>query len=178
MDLYWIEKKLPENLNSIKKKIESMKELIDSSFQIIREIATRLRPSVLDDLGLFEAIRWQLEEFQNRTGIECILLMPSEDIELDKNRSIAIFRIFQEILRNIARHAKATKVIVILEKKDNNLRLKVRDNGVGILEEKIADPKSLGIIGMQERVDFLGGELRIKGIRNKGTTVILNIPIK
>jgi PAS domain S-box-containing protein len=178
MDLFWIEKRLPRNLKSIKEKIETMKVLIDSSFQIIKEISTRLRPSLLDDLGLIEAIKWQIEEFQNRTGIKCEFLTPLEDISLDKNQSIALFRIFQEILRNIARHAHATKVKVSFKKKDNNLELKVKDNGIGIPKEKINDPKSLGIIGMQERVDFLRGNLTIKGVKEKGTTIIINIPLK
>ncbi len=178
MDLYWLEKKLPKNFKILREKIKSMKELIDSSFKIIREISTRLRPSVLDDLGLFEAIKWQTEEFQNRTGIKCFLSLSCENIEFDKNRALAIFRIFQEILRNIAHHAQASEVKIDIKRKNNNLILNVKDNGIGIPKEKINDSKSLGIIGMQERVDFLEGEIEIKGIKGKGTTVRISVPIK
>ena len=178
MDLYWIERKVPDNFERVHERIKIMKNLIDSSFKIIREIATRLRPSILDNLGFVEALKWQLEEFQNRTGIKYELLISSEDIPLNKNKSVALFRIFQEILRNIARHSRATKTKVSLKKKKNILELKVKDNGIGIPEEKINDSKSLGLIGMQERVDFLGGNLKIKGLKGKGTTVTISIPLK
>jgi signal transduction histidine kinase len=138
---------------------------------------TELRPSVLDDLGLTAAIEWQAKEFQNRSGIKCELTINPEEIALDRNRSTAIFRIFQETLTNVARHASATNIHVSMEKKGNRLMLEVRDNGKGITEDRVMGPKSLGLMGMRERALFLGGDLQISGITGKGTTVTVIIPV-
>ncbi|MDH5466822.1 MAG: PAS domain S-box protein [Candidatus Aminicenantes bacterium] len=177
MDLSWLEKKIPEEQSLVLKKTRSMTELVDSTIQTVQRISSELRPGLLDDVGLLAAIEWQTEEFQKRTGIACELSVLSEDIILSQERSTAVFRIFQETLTNITRHAKATKVIVSLIKKGARLELKVNDNGKGITEEKIFDPKSLGLLGIQERVHFLEGNMTIKGIRNKGTTVTVTMPL-
>ena len=159
------------------KKTESMSELIDSTIQTVQRISAELRPGLLDDIGLLAAIEWQAEEFKKRTGIACVLTVDSQDIILDPEHSTAIFRVFQETLTNITRHAQATRVKVSLLKKGNRLELKIKDNGKGISEEKISDPKSLGLMGIQERVYFLGGAITIKGIQGKGTTISVSIPL-
>jgi signal transduction histidine kinase len=138
---------------------------------------TELRPGLLDDLGLVAAIEWQAEEFQKRTGIKCEATLDPEEIILDQDRSTAISRILQETLTNVSRHANATKVKVNLRKKAGKLILKVNDNGKGITEKQISDPKSFGLIGIRERVHLFGGEVKISGIRDKGTTVTVNIPL-
>ena len=154
-----------------------MSQLIDSTIQTVQRISAQLRPGLLDDIGLFAAIEWQAEEFQKRTGISCELSISSQDITLDSERSTSIFRIFQETLTNITRHANATKVKVNLLKKGNRLELKIKDNGKGISKEKISDPKSLGLVGIQERVFFLGGNIEIKGTQDKGTSITVSIPL-
>jgi len=176
MDLSWLEKKTPEEQSLLLKKTRSMGKLVDSTIQTVQRISSELRPGLLDDVGLLAAIEWQAEEFQKRTGIACELSVLSEDISLSQERSTAAFRIFQETLTNIARHAEATKVTVRLIKKGASLELKVKDNGKGITEEKISDPKSLGLLGIQERIHFLEGNITIKGIHNKGTTVTVTMP--
>jgi len=142
----------------------------------VKRLSTELRPGILDDLGLTAAIEWQVEEFEQRTGIECDVSV-DEVIILEQDCSTAIFRIFQEALTNIARHAKATKVIGSLKEEDGKLVLEVRDNGKGITEKQICDAKSFGIMGMQERVYLWGGEVKISGIREEGTTVRVSIPL-
>jgi signal transduction histidine kinase len=132
---------------------------------------------MLDDLGITAAIEWQAEELQKRTGVKCELMLGSEDITLDQARSTAIFHIFQEALTNVARHAKATSVKASLKEKDGNLVLQVIDDGVGITEEQISDPKSLGLIEMRERVYPFGGMVKISGIPGKGTAVTASIPL-
>jgi signal transduction histidine kinase len=154
-----------------------MSRLIDSTIQTVQRLSAELRPGLLDDIGLLAAMEWQAEEFQKRTGIDCELSFSSHEINLDQERSTAIFRIFQETLTNITRHASATKIRVSLVKKGPKLELTIKDNGKGITQEKISDPKSLGLIGIQERVYFLGGDIDIKGIRDKGTTVTVSIPL-
>jgi PAS domain S-box-containing protein len=177
MDISWLINKLPESEKPLIKKTKSISELIDTTIQTGQRILTELRPGLLDDLGLVAAIEWQAEEFQKRTGIKCEATLDPEEIILDQDRSTAIFRIFQETLTNVARHANATKVKVNLKKKAEKLILKVKDDGRGITEKQISDPKSFGLIGIRERVHLFGGESKISGIRDKGTTVTVGIPL-
>jgi PAS domain S-box-containing protein len=178
MDLFSLSKKIPKDQKSLFKKIESMSKLTDDIIKLAKEIYTELRPSLLDDLGLPLTIEWEAEEFQKRTGIRCEISIDPEIPALDKARSTAIFRIFEEILTNIMRHAKATKVKVSLRKKDGKLELNVRDNGKGITRKQLTDPKSFGLIGIRERAKSLGGEDKIRGVPGKGTTVTIRIPLK
>jgi len=177
MDLSFLSPKLPKGQKSLIERTESMSELIDTTIQTMQRISSELRPGMLDDLGLSAAIEWQAGEFQNRTEIQCEIIMDPADIILDQERSTAIFRIFQETLTNVARHSKATQVKVSLKKKGSKLELKVRDNGKGITEEQISDPKSFGLIGIRERAQFLGGRIEIKRIKGKGTTLTAWIPV-
>ncbi|MBM4294114.1 MAG: sensor histidine kinase [Deltaproteobacteria bacterium] len=177
MDVHWLSHKLPQDQALLSGKIKSMSGLIDTTVQSVRRISSELRPKLLDDLGLSAAMEWQANEFMSRAGIQCNISSEPEDIILDQARSSAFFRIFQETLTNIARHAHATKVEVILQEDSETVELIVRDNGQGITERQIADAKSYGIIGIRERVHSLGGDLKITGAPNKGTTVQVRIPI-
>jgi signal transduction histidine kinase len=130
----------------------------------------------LDDLGLAAAIEWQTEEFQKRTGIPCEVSLDPDDFITNQDVSTAIFRIFQETLTNIVRHAYASRVNVTLHDKDNEITLKVSDNGRGITEEQVFHPQSLGILGIRERVNLLSGTVSIIGSPNKGTAITVHIP--
>ena len=134
-----------------------MTKLIDSTIRSVQRISADLRPSLLDNLGIGAAAEWQAKEFQKRTGIECEATVDPPDMKLDQDRSTALFRIFQETLTNVARHAQATKVKVHLSERDERVILKVKDNGVGISTDRLAEAKSFGLIGMRERVHFWGG---------------------
>jgi PAS domain S-box-containing protein len=157
-------------------KAESILRLVDQTILSVRRIATELRPGILDDLGLVAAVEWAAEEFEARTGTKCRLDLPDGDIVIDSERTTAIFRIFQETLTNVTRHAEATEVEVRLGREDGNIVLEVRDNGRGIGPEQLSAGRSLGILGMRERALLLGGELAISGNPGKGTIVRLLIP--
>lgn len=196
MDLAWLEYRLSKLSDvvpsSLVNKIPSMSHLVDETIQSVRRIATELRPSVLDDLGLVAAIEWQTQEFQARTGIRCVLTpcLELEDIDVPQSHATAVFRIFQETLTNVARHANATKIHIRLKKDviaaehpdriirpQDALLLEVEDNGTGITEQALSDSKSLGLLGMRERALLLGGEVTIKGIKGKGTIVTVRVPL-
>jgi len=154
-----------------------MSGLIDDTIQSVRKIASRLRPEVLDQLGLTAAIGWHAADFRKRTGIRCKLVLPSDTPMLDRERSTAAFRIFQELLTNVARHANATRIDVALRVDSGALVLTVEDNGKGIAESAIHDPKSLGLLGMRERVLPFGGAIEVAGVQGKGTKVRVSIPL-
>ena len=144
----------------------------------VRKIATDLRPGILDELGVVAAIKWMAKNFQARTGIICKVAVQGADKISDTTRSTAIFRIVQEALTNVMRHAAASQVNVILERKDDILLVEVRDNGIGIKEGRIFDSKSLGLTGIRERVLLLGGEAVISGKPGEGTVVRVTLPME
>lgn len=154
-----------------------MVALVDSTIEAVRRIAKKLRPGVLDDFGLAAAVEWQAEEFQAHTGIRCRFVARPADMELDRDLSTAVFRILQETLSNVARHANATEVKVTLALVDDTLRLTVADNGRGITPAELADGRSLGLLGMRERAHLLGGRLTVTGRPGEGTTVVLDTPV-
>jgi signal transduction histidine kinase len=177
MDVTWLAKRLAGAEEPLVEKADAMCRLIDSTMHLIRRISTGLRPEILDEMGLVAAFEWQAQEFQKRMGIRCRLKLPKEQVELDRELSTAVFRIFQEILTNIARHAKASGVSANLSISDKLLQLKVVDDGVGITESQIRGHKSLGLLGMQERAQLFGGEVNIRGVPGRGTTVAVSIPM-
>ena len=178
MLLYSMSMDLPEGMNVMSERIEKVSEIIDQAVHKMKEISTELRPSVLNHFGLVAAIQWKAQEFENRVGIKCKVAIGSERIDLDWDRSTTIFRILQELLDNVERHAEATQVNIKLNVRDDILELKVKDNGKGITEKQLADPKSFGIIEIIERVRSLGGEEIFKRVPNKGTIVTIRIPFK
>jgi signal transduction histidine kinase len=167
---------LPENRDIAAPRSQSILKLLDQTIQSVRRIGTELRPGILDDLGLVAALEWAAEEFQTRTGTRCQSSLPNEDIPLDPERATALFRIFQETLTNVARHANATRVDARLAKDNGSLVLEIRDNGKGISDQQLAGGASLGILGMRERVRLLGGTLTISSSPEGGTTVRVQIP--
>ena len=178
MDLSWMDKRLAEHQQSaVRQKLHSALELIDETISKVRNISTELRPSVLDDLGLAAAIEWQAREFQKRTEIQCRIVSLQEDIELSPEKSTAVFRIFQEILTNVARHARAGLVEVRMEERRGDLLLQVTDNGKGIEEGKVAEATSIGLLGMRERAMIFGGQVDFAGAEGRGTTVSVRIPL-
>jgi signal transduction histidine kinase len=177
VDLSWLAEKMPQNEVKLAKRIEDMSSLTGSIIETVQKITTELRPGILDNLGLRAAIEWQTEEFSSRTGIDCNLDSLEEIDGLDQTQSTACFRILQESLTNIARHAKATEVKISMKREDDRLILQIHDNGRGISEGEIADRTSIGLLGMKERAQALGGELNIKGIAGKGTSVTVSIPL-
>lgn len=171
MDLAWIEQHLPPELEAMLERTASMADLIDQTIESVRRISAALRPGILDDLGIAAAIEWEAQEFANRTGITCHVSSNPSDMTLDQDRSTTIFRIFQETLTNVARHANASQINVRLNQKPDGVTLEVKDNGKGISEDQVFNSKSLGLLGMRERVNVWGGTLEIKGARDEGTTV-------
>ncbi len=180
MDLAWLSSRLPENLRDKRiliAKTEAMTALIDKTIGTVQKISAELRPGLLDDLGLVAAIEWQCQEFQNRTGIKCVVNFGSEAVHLSPDPATAIFRVFQEALTNAARHSRATRIKVRLKVTPHLLELQVVDNGIGIPETAAEAADSLGIMGMRERLTPFGGSLIISGAPNKGTTVTMRLPI-
>jgi PAS domain S-box-containing protein len=178
IDVSWLAKRAPKEQESLLDKIKSMQELIDSAIQTVKRISAELRPGVLDDLGLSAAIEWQAQEFEKRTELRVEFKSSPKEITLDQDRSTAIFRICQEALTNVVRHANATRVKLSLQEKRGIILLRISDNGKGIEEKQLSDPKAFGLIGMRERARFWRGETKIRGIPGKGTIVAVSIPLK
>jgi len=150
---------------------------IDRIINSVRRISSGLRPEVLDEIGLSAAIDWQAREFQRRTGIRCTVDMPPSLSDPDKERSTALFRIFQELLTNVARHANATRVNAKLSDGEAAIALCVEDNGRGITSNEIESPRSLGFLGLRERVLAFGGTIDVNGEQGRGTRVSVTIPV-
>lgn len=178
MDLIWIQKKTNIIDEEILLKFDEMKELINETTSSVQRISMELRPGLLDDLGLTYALEWQCREFEKRTDIKTVLKITPNDIILNEHISVALFRITQESLTNIVRHAKATEVNIYLIKNSNSVELMISDNGVGINEEKTKDPKSLGLLGITERVFSINGEVKFVKGEKSGTEVIVVAPLK
>jgi signal transduction histidine kinase len=175
MEVTWLAKRLREK--PLIEKTDSMCKLIDATVGTVRKIATGLRPEMLDDMGLIAAVGWQAKEFQKRTGIRCRAKLPPE-VKLDVDVSTTMFRIFQEILTNVARHSRATRVDMELDIAEDHVALEVTDNGVGIADSDLNGKKSLGLLGMHERALLFGGEVKISGTPGHGTRVSVQIPLR
>ncbi len=176
LDIAWMKHRLPRD-HEMMAQCVSIIERIDRTLTAVRRIATELRPSVLDQLGLAAALEWQGQEFGARTGIEVDMeLMVGGTISDDLGSSA--FRILQESLTNVARHAKATRVIIRLAQSPALLTLEVSDNGIGLSPEELEGTMSLGLIGMRERALACGGEFSISGKPGRGTTVFLRVPLE
>jgi len=156
--------------------IESSQDMIDRAIAIIREILSELRPELLDQLGIVPTLEWEVERFQRKSGISCTFSSSVEAIDLDPKKAIALYRIFQEAVTNVARHAKATSVVVSLRREGTCLVLEIKDDGVGISADVEQRARSFGLIGMRERAVLLGGTVEISGVEGKGTTVLVRIP--
>jgi signal transduction histidine kinase/sugar lactone lactonase YvrE len=182
MDLAWIRRRLAEGRRDtgelVNDRLTRMGNLLDDTLQSVRRIAGTLRPVMLDDLGLAAAIEWQAKDFQQRTGITTLVDITYEDSVLGKEQSTEVFRIFQELLTNIARHAGATNVEIRLEAQEHALTLEVTDDGSGITSVARRASPGLGILGMEERARRAGGKIDIGSVAGKGTAVRVSIPLK
>jgi PAS domain S-box-containing protein len=176
IDLAWLKPRVADR-PVLSERVQSIIVRIDGAMDTVRRIATDLRPSVLDDLGLVAAVEWQAQEFERSTGITAHLEIQATYPELEDVCATTAFRILQETLTNVARHARASRVKIALRVSSEELTLEVRDNGRGISEGEMASPRSLGLIGSRERAIACGGELVIRGVRKQGTTVMLRIPL-
>lgn len=177
MDLSWLESRVPQEETGMRTKVGTMKGDADTMLKATKEISARLRPAVLDHFGLIAALEWQTQEFQRRAGIKCSFQSKVEVVDLNEDRRTGVFRIYLEALTNVTRHAMATELVGCLKQEESTLTLEVTDNGRGITEEEISDPKSLGLLGMKERARSLGGGIELHGSPRKGTTVTLRIPM-
>jgi PAS domain S-box-containing protein len=177
MDVCWLGKNLDGKQKPLVEVTESMLGLIDDAFAKVRWISTVLRPRWLDDLGLSDTLKWLVEEFQEMTGITSKIVI-SRNLNVDKQLSTSIYRIFQEALTNIFRHSKASSVQVSLKQSVTQIVLTVSDNGVGVSRKQISNPKSFGIMGMRERAQALGGTFEISGGRKTGTSIRVALPRK
>jgi signal transduction histidine kinase len=176
MDLSWLQKRLQPNQGELRQKTEAMSRLIDATVRSVRRLSTELRPRILDDFGLIAALEWQAQEFQNKTGIPCRFKSDLSEIRLPQDQSVAVFRIFQEALTNVARHARAGRVEALLRPNARGLTLTIKDNGRGIPPDEMSRSKSLGLLGMRERALLFGWDLTLRGSPGRGTTVALRIP--
>ena len=182
LDVAWVHKRIAESIESARDaallgRLASARELLDSTIQSVRDIATILRPGVLDELGLEAAVEWQAQEFQHRTGIACDTTIRPRNMALSPEQSTALFRILQEILTNVARHAQATTVHIRLEQSGEQVVLQVGDNGKGISGVEQSGPKAFGLLGMRLRAQQQGGDFDIQGVAGTGTTVTVRIPL-
>ena len=177
MDIAHIASRLPPGDTALLERAQAMSGAIDASIQTVRKIAADLRPGVLDNLGLVAALEWQAEEFQKRTRIQCDFSADLDDAGLDPRLCTAFFRIFQETLTNVMRHAQAKTVSVTLEEREGKVVLTVHDDGQGILEQQRNSRASLGLLGIQERAFAFGGAVTITGAPGQGTSVTVRVPV-
>ena len=175
MDVAWLAGRLPPGNSQTRERVAGTLQLADDLIKCVRRISTELRPGILD-LGLAAALEWQAQEFQTRTGIVCTLQLLAQEVVIAPNVSTTLFRIFQETLTNVARHAGATSIEVILEKEGDHVSLRISDNGRGFDQADPSLPQSLGLLGMRERAAMLGGEVNISSAPGKGTSVTAWIP--
>jgi signal transduction histidine kinase len=178
MDFSWINKRpLVQEDDELRQKVVTIMNLLDTTIKTVRRIATDLRPSILDDLGLLAAIEWQSQEFSNRSGIATEFSSGMDEFQYAPAIAIGLFRICQESLTNVARHAAASKIRIMLEEGNGKILLTIRDNGKGFDTRKIGGKKTLGLLGMKERTLMMGGEFRIESLPGKGTTLMVTVPI-
>ena len=178
MDMTWMTRHLPASEVEIRARMAESIQLINDGVKTVRTICSGLRPGILDDIGLAAAIEWQSSEFAARNGVECKVTVPPVDLHLDGDRATATFRIFQECLTNVTRHAQAKSVRVDLCQEEESILLIVEDDGIGFVESGSSNALgSLGLLGMKERAQFCGGDVHISSSPGKGTTVTVRVPV-
>jgi signal transduction histidine kinase len=176
MDLAFLDRQIaPENKDAAAR-VAALVELVKDTIRCVRRISSELRPSILDDLGLGAAIEWLAHDFEARTHIACAIDVP-EDLSLPVDLATPLFRVCQEALTNVTRHASATSVAIRLSCSQSHISLAIKDNGRGITEEEIKRYGSLGLLGMKERIAILGGTLDVEGKSGEGTTLTIQIPL-
>ena len=177
MDVSWLNKKVGSEDEEIRTKLKNLTVMLDGTVRTVRRISSELRPSLLDDLGLVAAIDWHLREFEHRSGVQTTFKEPDGDLDMSENVKTGIFRIFQESLTNVARHADAHSVKVDLHRDNGSIILKIEDDGKGFNKLQVNTKRTLGILGMKERTTMMGGTYDIKSESGKGTVVIVSVPL-
>lgn len=177
MDVAWLGAQLRGDQNAVAHKLGAMQEMLDGTVAATRRISADLRPLMLDDLGLVPAAEWLVQNFSERSGIRCELEIGAPDLELQDPQASALYRILQESLTNVARHANATQVDVRLDYDGGAVTLRVRDDGRGFSVNEVRKGKSYGLLGLRERTYLLGGEVRIDSAPGKGTTIEVSVPL-
>lgn len=176
LDLSWMRTQIPKNESRLQPKISAVIELVNNISGTVDKISTSLRPAILDDLGLNAALEWQVGVFKELSGLSCTLDMPSGDLEPAQGAAIVIFRVLQESLTNIMRHARASQVAIMLTEANDWITLSIRDDGIGITNRQRTGSDSFGLVGMHERIQALGGRFEITGSPGVGTKVTAVIP--
>jgi len=177
LDISWIRQSIPKELNELRELFDPILELINQSIITVQKISTELRPGILDDLGLVNAIQWQCNEISRKSELEFTLNLDKKELDLAENKKTALFRVFQEAMTNILRHSKAKKISVKLESKREKLIFEISDDGVGIKGSEINSISSFGILGMKERISAINGNIEIKNNSTKGTKIRIVVPI-
>lgn len=177
MDASWLSKKIGKEQTVIHEKLSEMMSLMDHTIKTIRRISTDLRPGILDDLGLVAALEWQSAEFEEQYEIACVFKSEVGDLQTERQLATTVFRIYQEALTNVVRHAQASQVVSIFQRTETHLILTVQDNGQGFNEKQVKSKGTLGLIGMRERAFMVGAELSIMSKKGTGTMVTLQIPL-
>lgn len=177
MDVNWVSEQLPEGTDLVRRKLERMLILLDSTVTATRRISAELRPLILDDLGVIAAVEWLVENFTQRTGVICELEVSDAELTWEDPLSTAIFRIVQESLTNIARHAKATRTSISIAQTNTDVLISVTDNGAGFSQKDDRKPSSFGLLGLRERANLLGGEADIVSAPGKGTRIEVRLPL-
>ncbi len=177
MDVAWLNKRFHGTDEKVNQRLKDLLVMLDETVQSVRRISSQLRPSLLDDLGLTAAMEWQLGEFEKRAGIKTSFNAPHDEIPIPEAAKTALFRIFQESLTNVVRHSGAKKLAVSLKEADHSLVMTIADNGKGFDPQKVGDKKTLGILGMKERTEMIGGTYVINSMPGQGTSVIVSVPV-
>jgi PAS domain S-box-containing protein len=177
MDAIWLQGHLPAGSDAASAKLRDMLAVLDGTVAATRRIASDLRPLLLDDLGLVSAVQWLVQTFIQRSGIVCALVV-DEDMELDEPYATAVFRILQEVLANVSKHARATHTAVNIERNAEAVMLRVSDDGQGFSLAEPRRPESLGLMGLRERVRLLKGRMDIDSAPGRGTRVAVHIPVQ
>jgi signal transduction histidine kinase len=175
MRIAWLKSKLPEGMPHLVSEVGHMSDLVSDGISTVRQVVSELRPNLLDDIGLAAAVKDHIRRFQHDTEIECVLAFPEENVPLDEQQSVTVFRIIQESLNNVAKHARASKVEISFMRDGNLLQLKISDNGIGF--DPSLKEKSFGLLGIKERALMIGGTATISSAPGQGTRVMLNIPV-
>ena len=181
IEISWLRKSLKTsdetNRPSLEEKLNEISHLLNETISSVKALSTELRPGVLDQFGLAAAIEWQCEEFARRTRIKCVRKVPHGELAISAERSTTLFRILQEALTNVARHSQASSAEVELSLDKKNISLTISDNGRGITAEEMLAPDSLGLLGMRERAEFLGGSFTLAGNPGQGTVLTVRMPL-
>ncbi len=177
LDLGWLSSGLEQHQDAQRAKIERMIPLVSGTIKTIQRICAELRPGILDDLGLAAALEWLVQEFSTRTGLRCQLELEPEDLDVSPDLATTLFRICQESLTNVMRHARASQVKIRLQQEQEDIRLRIMDDGIGIAPGQAEHPMSLGLMGMRERVLPFNGQVSIQGGPGLGTEIRVRVPL-